>query len=598
MALRIGLAQINSSVGDISGNVGKIEAFYVEASKSGVDVLVFPELAICGYPPEDLLLKKHFLNDSQAAIETLAKGCGDMAMVVGFAESARDGYFNSLAVLERGSVKKTYRKIVLPNYGVFDERRYFRPGRGGTTAVIRGHVIVPTICEDIWHIEWIDQFIGEIYRKDLIVNISASPFHGGKVGRRRDILSHCATHFKCPVAYCNLVGGQDELVFDGRSMFADAQGNIICEARAFEEDLLIADLDSGSGGKTGATFQPVKGATRDERRERTGHVDEIYQALVLGTRDYVRKNGFEKVVIGMSGGIDSALTAAIAVDALGAQNVIGVTMPTKFNSSGTIRDAGKTARNLEIEFHTIPIGTVLDEFDRVLKALGGQKTEAGRLKTEGRGTRDEGRKTSRSSSIPSTPLGAGSQRPSSVVGSLSSAGIAHENLQARIRGTILMYLSNDLSCLVLTTSNKSETAVGYATLYGDTAGGFAVIKDVPKTLVYKLAAYVNRTHGRTVIPSSVLKRPPSAELRAEQLDSDSLPDYGLLDRILKDYIEEDKSAKELEDAGLPADVVRKVTRMVDFNEYKRRQSPPGVKITPKAFGKDRRMPITNRYRPE
>jgi NAD+ synthase (glutamine-hydrolysing) len=547
--LRIGLAQINSSVGDIAGNLKKIEAFYAEAARSGVDLVVFPEMALCGYPPEDLLLKKHFLNDNQAAVETLAKSCGDAAMVVGFAEAARDGYFNALAVIEKGAVKKLYHKIILPNYGVFDERRYFRPGRGSTTAAINGNVVVPTICEDIWHIDWIDRFIGEIYRKDLIVNISASPFHVGKIGERREIISRCAEHFNCPVAYCNLVGGQDELVFDGRSMFADARGHIICQAKAFEEDLLIADVDLAPGGK----IQLVGSQnTLDKPAEETDRTCEVYQALVLGTRDYVRKNGFRKAVIGMSGGIDSSLTAAIAVDALGAENVIGITMPTRFNSPETIHDAGQVAENLGIEFQAIPIGTVLDEFNHVLEPVKGW----------------------------------------------SQGGIAYENLQSRIRGTILMSLSNNLSALVLTTSNKSETAVGYATLYGDTAGGFAVIKDVPKTLVYELSEYANKIHGRTIVPASVIERAPSAELKDDQKDTDSLPDYDLLDRILKGYIEQDKSAKELEDEGLPADVVRKVARMVDFNEYKRRQSPPGVKITPKAFGKDRRMPITNRYAPQ
>jgi NAD+ synthase (glutamine-hydrolysing) len=546
--VRIGLAQINSAVGDISGNVEKITSFCAEAAKLGVNVVVFPEMAVCGYPPEDLLLKKHFLNDNRAAIETLARECPDVAVIVGFAEAAKDGYFNSLAVIEKASVKKIYRKIILPNYGVFDERRYFRPGRQSTTVALQGHVVVPTICEDIWHVEWIDKFIGEIYRKDLIVNISASPFHVGKLGERKEMLRRCATHFSCPVAYCNLVGGQDELVFDGRSMFADAKGDIVCQAKAFEEDLLVADVDS-AGGK----IHPVNADSALIRTPRkTDRIAEVYRALVLGTRDYVRKNGFSRVVIGMSGGIDSALTAVIAADAVGAQNVLGVTMPTKYNSAGTIRDAGKIAKNLGMEFHTVPIGTVLEQFDGVLKS----------------------------------------------VTNSSEKGIAHENLQARIRGTILMYLSNELSSLVLTTSNKSETAVGYATLYGDTAGGFAVIKDVPKTMVYELARYANRMHGRTVIPASVIKRPPSAELRDEQKDTDSLPDYDLLDRILKGYIEEDKSAKELQEQGLPADVVRRVTRMVDFNEYKRRQSPPGVRITPKAFGKDRRMPITNRYVPK
>ena len=553
--MRIALAQINSSVGDIDGNLRKIETFYAEAAKTGAEVVVFPELAVCGYPPEDLLLKKHFLSDNQTAVETLAKGCADVAMVVGFAETARDGYFNSLAVLEKGSIKKIYRKIILPNYGVFDERRYFRPGRGSTTATVGGCVMVPTICEDIWHIEWIDKFLGEIYRKDLIVNISASPFYVGKIGERREIISRCAEYFACPLAYCNLVGGQDELVFDGRSMFADAKGNIICQAKAFEEDLLIVDVDLAPGGKIRVLSDKSDGSDQSDVARTANGTDraaEVYQALVLGTRDYVRKNGFQKAVIGMSGGIDSSLTAAIAVDALGAENVIGITMPTRFNSPETIRDAGKVSENLGIEFQTIPIGTVLDEYNHILEP----------------------------------------------VKEWSQASTAYENLQSRIRGTILMSLSNSLSALVLTTSNKSETAVGYSTLYGDTAGGFAVIKDVPKTLVYELAKYANKIHGRTVIPASVFKRAPSAELKDNQKDTDSLPEYDLLDRILKGYIEEDKSAQELQDEGLPADVVRKVARMVDFNEYKRRQSPPGVKITPKAFGKDRRMPITNRYIPK
>ncbi len=547
MTLRIGLAQINSTVGDIAGNISKIKTYCAEASKLSVDILVFPEMAVCGYPPEDLLLKKHFFEDNKQAIEQLAKDCSKKIMIVGFAEMACDGYFNSLAILEKGLIKKVYRKLILPNYGVFDERRYFRPGRGSVKAAINGHVVIPTICEDIWHPEWIDKFIGEIYRKDIIVNISASPFHVGKISQRKTILSRCAKYFDCPIAYCNLVGGQDELVFDGRSMFLDRKGTIICQAEGFEEDLLVADVDSACSGKV----RPLSSSNAPIRpvQKRTETVSEVYQALVLGTRDYVRKNRFSKVVIGLSGGIDSALTAVIAVDALGTESVVGVTMPSEFNRPETIHDAAKVAKNLGIEFHVIPIGTVLDEFNQMLKSVEGW----------------------------------------------SDAGIAYENLQARIRGTILMSLSNSFSYLVLTTGNKSETAVGYATLYGDTAGGFAVIKDVPKTLVYQLAKYINKIHGRTVIPNSVLKRAPSAELKDGQMDTDSLPEYNLLDRILKGYIEDDRSVRELVDEGLPADVVTKVVRMVDFNEYKRRQSPPGVKITPKAFGKDRRMPITNCY---
>jgi len=548
MAMRIALGQFNACVGDIEGNTAKMRDFHARAIKLGANLVVFPEMSICGYPPEDLLLKKHFFKDNMKAVEQMAKDCSEKTVIVGFAEMSDNRYFNSLALLEKGAVKKIYRKLILPNYGVFDERRYFRPGVGSATLSINGHVVIPTICEDIWHIEWIDKFLGQIYRKDLIVNISASPFHVGKIGQRKEILSRCAAYFKCPVAYCNLVGGQDELVFDGRSMFLNAKGTVICQAKGFEEDLLVADVDSTTGDVIHPEYP--KNVTTASTQKNTDAVPDIYQALVLGTRDYVRKNGFNKVVIGLSGGIDSSLTAAIAVDALGAENVVGVTMPSKFNTPITINSAAKVAKNLRIEFHTIPIGAVLDEFDETLENITGW----------------------------------------------SNGSVAYENLQARIRGTILMSLSNQFSYMVLTTGNKSETAVGYCTLYGDTAGGFAVIKDVPKTMVYKLARYVNKIHERQLIPKSVIELPPSAELRENQKDIDSLPEYDLLDRILKSYIEEEKSPGELVDEGLPVEIVDKVVRMVDSNEYKRRQSPPGVRITPKAFGKDRRMPITNQYR--
>jgi len=547
MTLRVALGQFDACVGDIAGNVAKMREFHAQAIRLGAGLVVFPEMAVCGYPPEDLLLKNHFFEDNIQAVEKMAKDCSERTTIVGFAEMADNRYFNSLAVLEKGAVKRIYRKMILPNYGVFDEKRYFRSGSGSATVSINGQAVILTICEDIWHIEWIDKFVGEIYRKDLIVNISASPFHVGKIGQRKDVLSRSAKYFHCPLAYCNLVGGQDELVFDGRSMFVDSKGSVICQAKAFEEDLLVADLDSASGSEV----YPVDSDTATIRsaRKPTNAVSDVYQALVLGARDYVRKNGFNKVAIGLSGGIDSSLTAVIAVDALGVKNVVGVTMPSKFNSPETIRDAAKVAKKLGIEFHAISVETVLDEFNSTLKCVKGW----------------------------------------------SDRGIAYENLQARIRGTILMSLSNNFSYLVLTTGNKSETAVGYATLYGDTAGGFAVLKDVPKTLVYRLARYANRIHGRTIIPASVLRRAPSAELKAGQKDTDSLPDYDLLDQILKGYIEDDRPARELVDEGMPAEVVSKVIRMVDCNEYKRRQSPPGVRITPKAFGKDRRMPITNRY---
>lgn len=547
MAMRIALGQFNACVGDIEGNTAKMRDFHAQAIKLGANLVVFPEMSICGYPPEDLLLKKHFFKDNFKAVEQMAKYCSEKTVIVGFAEMADNRYFNSLAMLEKGAVKKIYRKLILPNYGVFDERRYFRPGVGSATLSINGHVVIPTICEDIWHIERIDKFLGKIYRKDLIVNISASPFHVGKIGQRKEILSRCATYFNCPVAYCNLVGGQDELVFDGRSMFLDAKGTVICQAKGFEEDLLVADIDSTTGDVIHPEYP--KNVTTASTQKHTDAVPDIYQALVLGTRDYVRKNGFNKVVIGLSGGIDSSLTAAIAVDALGAENVVGVTMPSKFNTPITINSAAKVAKNLRIEFHTIPIGAVLDEFDETLENITGW----------------------------------------------SNGSVAYENLQARIRGTILMSLSNQFSYMVLTTGNKSETAVGYCTLYGDTAGGFAVIKDVPKTMVYELARYVNTIHERQLIPTGVIELPPSAELRKNQIDTDSLPEYDLLDRILKSYIEDEKSPGELVNEGLPVEIVAKVVRMVDSNEYKRRQSPPGVRITPKAFGKDRRMPITNKY---
>jgi len=546
--LRVALAQFNASVGDIEGNIKKMCRFYSRALEVGADVVVFPEMSVCGYPPEDLLLESQFLNDSRAAIERLAKDCPKKTIIAGFAQINDKGCFNALAVLSGGGIKYIYRKRVLPNYGVFDERRYFRPGTEPVVIDIGPVTATLTICEDIWQLGWLDKFLEETRRKDMLINISASPFHSGKLKQRLEVLSRCAKHFECAVAYCNLVGGQDELVFDGRSMFVDSTGKVISQAGAFVEDLLVADVGRVSSKKV-CWMPDTRYSTRIEHRASRNGVSEIYGALVLGTRDYVLKNGFKKVIVGLSGGVDSSLTAAIAVAALGAENVVGVTMPSKFNSVATQRDAAKVARNLGIEFHTIPIDSVLEKFNETLNLI--------------KGWRDD--------------------------------GVAYENLQARIRGTILMSLSNQFSYLVLTTGNKSETAVGYSTLYGDTAGGFAVIKDVPKTMVYKLAKYVNRIHRRRIIPASVMKRAPTAELRVGQKDTDSLPEYDLLDKIVAGFIEENKSAQELVTTGLPENVVNRVIRMIDSNEYKRRQSPPGVKITPRAFGKDRRMPITNRY---
>ena len=541
--MRVALGQFNAVVGDLAGNAEKMCNIYARAVRSDIDLLAFPELAVCGYPPEDLLHKKHFLEDSRLAIEKLAADCPDSEIIVGFAESHQGTNYNSAAVLQKGRISKIYRKALLPNTGVFDEQRYFKPGTEPLIINVGGLNVAITICADIWDTEWLSNLLKNAGQIQLILNISASPFHMGKTEKRQAAVSRCAKKLNCAVSYCNLVGGQDELVFDGRSMFADSTGRIIAKARAFDEDLLIADIIP-TGGKT-VQVKPIS----PPAPQPTDMFDEVYQALVLGTSDYARKNNFAKTLLGLSGGIDSSVTAAIAVAALGADNVVGITMPSKFNSPETIADAGKLAKNLGIEFLTIPIEPILEQFSKSLQSVPGW----------------------------------------------DGKGIAYENLQARIRGSILMSLSNQFGSLVLTSGNKSETAVGYATLYGDTAGGFAVIKDVPKTMVYKLAEHINKISERQIIPADVLNRPPSAELRPGQKDSDALPDYDLLDKILKGYVEEDKSAQQLVEIGLPQDVVHRVIRMVDRNEYKRRQSPPGIKITPKAFGRDRRLPITNRY---
>ncbi len=540
--MRIALGQFNAVVGDLSGNIEKMTSMWAGAVEAGADLVVFPELAVCGYPPEDLVYKRQFLEDNRTAVETLAAACPAKTLVVGFVESVNGTAFNAAAVIQDGRIAETYQKRELPNYGVFDERRYFRPGNRPVLVELAGLNIVLTICEDIWEIEWLKRFFTKSGPFDLLLNISASPFHMGKFDERGRIITRCSKAFNCAVAYCNLVGCQDELVFDGQSILADSTGHIVTRARAFKENLLIADVTRAEENVAVAPTQPNAALPEDP-------LDEIYHALVLGTRDYAGKNGFKKVLLGLSGGIDSAVTAAIAVAALGAENVLGITMPSRFNSPETIADAKKVADNLGIELLTIPIEPILTPFSKSLQA---------------------------------DPR-------------WDDRGIAYENLQSRIRGTILMSLSNQIGALVLTTGNKSETSVGYSTLYGDTAGGFAVLKDVLKTMVYRLAVYMNETAGRELIPSDVITRPPSAELRPDQKDADSLPEYDLLDEIIKGYVEKDLSARELVASGLPAKDVERVIRLIDQNEYKRRQSPPGVRITPKAFGKDRRLPITNRY---
>jgi len=537
--MRIGLAQFNAVVGDLQGNAQKMRDIYEQALEADVDLLVFPELSLCGYPPEDLLHKAHFVEDCDSVVNKLATECPKKTIVVGFPESHEGKCYNSAAVLQNGKITAICRKTLLPNYGVFDEQRYFSAGNKPLIIAAKDINIAITICRDIWDIKWLENFLAGAGEFDMVLNISASPFYMDKIKKREKIISQCAKKLNSAVAYCNLVGGQDELIFDGRSMIADRNGNITCKAAAFKDELLIADItESGIEQISEMAAQPE------------ALIDEIYQALVVGTRDYATKNGFRKVLLGLSGGIDSSVVASIATAALGQENVIGITMPSRFNCPETIADAENLAKNLGIEFHTIPIALVLDSFDNELKAISGWDDK----------------------------------------------GLAYENLQARIRGTMLMSLSNQFGALVLTSGNKSETAVGYATLYGDTAGGFAVIKDIPKTLIYKLAEYINKINGKNVIPQDVINRPPSAELRPDQKDIDSLPDYDTLDEILKGYVELDKSAKQLVDSGLPKELVQKVILLVDRNEYKRRQSPPGIKITPKAFGKDRRLPITNRYK--
>ncbi len=542
--MRIALGQFNAVVGDLSGNVEKAKAMATQAARAGADLVVFPELSICGYPPEDLVYKNHFVGDCRVAVEELALACPDKTVVMGFVERSKGKLYNAAGVLTGGRIVETYQKYELPNYSVFDEQRYFKPGTHPVVIRTAGLNVALTICEDIWETERLKDSLANAGPLDLVLNISASPFHLGKIKDRAKVIGRCAGAFNCAVAYCNLVGGQDELVFDGRSILADSTGKVAAMARAFEDDLLIADLRRTD---IGVTVTPAQAPASQPE----GTLDEVYQALVLGTRDYTSKNGFQKVLLGISGGIDSAVTAAIAAAALGAENVLGITMPSRFNSPETIADSKKVADNSGFELLTIAIEPILKPFNESLKA-----------------------------------------HPA-----WDEQGIAYENLQARIRGTILMSLSNQIGALVLTTGNKSETSVGYSTLYGDTAGGFAVIKDVYKTMVYRLAAYINERAGREIIPTDVITRPPSAELRPDQKDADSLPDYDLLDQIIKAYVEEDKSAREIIDLGLPANEVTRVIRLIDLNEYKRRQSPPGVRITPKAFGKDRRLPITNHYRP-
>jgi NAD+ synthase (glutamine-hydrolysing) len=573
-SIRIALAQINTTVGDIEGNTEKIISYIKEARDKEADIVAFPELSVTGYPPEDLLLKPQFINDNIKALNRIAEHVDDIVSIVGFVDKDSDIY-NAAAIVYQGEIKDIYHKVFLPNYGVFDEMRYFQEGHIPSLYRLGDIVFGVNICEDIWYPDGPSR-VQALAGAEFIININASPYHIGKPIFRERMLSTRASDSTVIVAYLNTVGGQDELVFDGQSLVFNEKGDLLFRGKAFEEDLIIIDLNLD------AVFMT---RLHDPRRRRevlyleesairfveisseyhrkvpkpsfkytlSPHLDEleeIYTALVTGTRDYVRKNGFEKVLIGLSGGIDSSIVATIATDALGSDSVKGMFMPSAYTSKESYEDALELARNLNIEIFEIPINDIFESYLKTLKPI-----------------------------FKDLP-----------------PDVAEENIQARIRGNLLMALSNKYGWLVLTTGNKSEMSVGYATLYGDMAGGFAIIKDVPKTMVYQLAQWRNNKEGRALIPERVLWKEPSAELKPDQKDTDTLPPYEVLDPILKAYIEEDRSFDEIITHGCEIECTQRVIKMIDKSEYKRRQAPPGIKITERAFGRDRRFPITNKYR--
>ncbi len=585
---RIAMAQMNPVVGDLQGNAQKAIGWIKEARKAKADLLALPELAISGYPPEDLLLKPRFLADNRRALKEIMKHCRGVAVVVGYVgqgpvsdgrvwqpmavPAGRHALYNAAAVLAEERLVTSYHKAYLPNYGVFDESRYFHPGRRVPVIVLNGTAIGVNVCEDIWFPEGPTR-VQALGGAEIIVNINASPFHVGKGRFREQMLATRARDNGVIVCYTNMVGGQDELVFDGNSLIVDCSGEIIVRGQAFEEDFVVADLNvtavgrsrPGPGGKKWEKGAPVRAERivlsdryRPRRRARVvpgcevllDPLEEVYRALVLGVGDYVRKNAFQRVLIALSGGIDSALTAAIAADAVGPSNVLGLFMPSPYTVRESREDVAELARRLGIEVRTIAITPILESYLRSV-----------------------------ASSFEGKPVDA-----------------TEENIQARIRGNLAMAFSNKFGHLVLSTGNKSEMSVGYATLYGDMAGGFAVIKDVPKTMVYELARLRNRKGSQPVIPKRTLERAPSAELKPDQRDEDSLPPYSVLDPILKAYVEEDRSLDEIVGMGYDRDTVKRVISMVDGSEYKRRQAPIGIKISHRAFGKDRRMPVTNVYR--
>jgi len=531
--MKICLCQINSTVGDLDGNAKKIKEKLKLASSRNIDLVVFPELCLTGYPPEDLLLKPHFIARNLHWLKKIASSVKSNFAVVGFVDRKHGKIYNAAALLHGGRIIYVYHKIKLPNYGVFDEKRYFESGQNIPVCDIKGKRVSISICEDIWDKNFI-KFLSK-QKIEIALNISASPFYLGKLFIRKKTVSHLAASTNSFVFYCNSVGGQDELVFDGSSMIVSPRGKIVSMAKRFEEDMLIFDTKNLTGGNA--------------RKAEENKIEDAYKALLLGLKDYVQKNEFAKVIIGISGGIDSALTAALSCDALGNKNVVGIIMPSMYTSKETLADAIKLSQKLNIEYHIIDIA---DTFDTITRRI---NPHIGTHKKE----------------------------------------IAYENLQARIRAVILMAFSNNFNYLLVNTGNKSEVSTGYCTLYGDMAGGFGLLKDVPKTLVYKIAKFINKKNRKEIILSSILHRAPTAELKPNQKDQDTLPPYSILDKILSLYIEGDKSADEIIAKGFSGESVKKVIKMVDKSEYKRRQSPPGIKITPKAFGKDRRMPITSKF---
>lgn len=564
--IRIALAQINTTVGDLDNNTAKIINYVNLARSSGADLIAFPELTITGYPPEDLLFKSQFIEDNIALMNDVVQASKNITVVVGFVDSSPHLY-NSAAVAHDGKLIDIYHKHQLPNYGVFDEKRYFSPGNTCPIYVVEGIDLGVNICEDIWHPDGPTSSLLSSGAR-VIVNISSSPYYAGRLTEREKMLTSRAKENDVFIAYVNLVGGQDELVFDGASMLVDPKGQIIQQGYQFKEDLVITDLeidDSGNRTEKSKSRQSnnvkrflitektndTKHHLSDQHRVPLDELSEVYTALVTGTRDYVYKTGFDKVLIALSGGIDSSLVTTIATDALGPDNVVVVAMPSRYSSDGSLNDAKELADNLGVEFQVIPIEPPFTSSLDVLKP------------------HFEGHEP----------------------------GLAEENLQSRIRGLLIMALSNKKGWLVLTTGNKSEMAVGYATIYGDMAGGYAVIKDVPKTLVYKLAIHRNTYSNKPIIPLNVIEKPPSAELRPDQKDEDSLPPYEILDPILKSYVEDDRTFAEIVGMGYDQTMVKDIMKLVDRSEYKRRQAPPGIKITPRNFGRDRRMPIANQYKP-